>query len=70
MKKKNYSYQKKILRSVLSIFFLIAFCNLSMAQISISANKTTLGGIINSVKSQTKYQFFYDSVLARNNRAH
>lgn len=36
----------------------------AISQINVSTGKTTLGQVINQIKSQTKYQFFYDDRLS------
>lgn len=65
MKKKKYvCYPGKCLIQWASIFLFLLFpCGASFAQISISQQAGTFSDIINAVKTQTDYQFFYEDSL-------
>lgn len=53
----------KFFTILVAVFIFASIGNLN-AQISITAKEPTLGQIIQSVKSQSSYQFFYDSKLS------
>lgn len=49
---------------LMTILFLFTFTQITTAQISLSLKNATLGQVINILRAQTKYQFFYDDKLS------
>lgn len=64
MNKSTFLDRKAKLLTVLVAVFIFASIGKLNAQISITAKEPTLGQIIQSVKSQSSCQFFYDSTLS------
>ncbi|MEG1685465.1 MAG: TonB-dependent receptor plug domain-containing protein, partial [Bacteroides sp.] len=56
--------RSKSLRALLILLFVSAPLEWSVAQLTLSTPKATLGQVIQTVKSQSKYQFFYDDKLS------
>lgn len=51
-------------KAYMIILLLLIFSQIGLAQINLSLDRATLGQVINVLKSQTKYQFFYDDKLS------
>lgn len=51
-------------RAILFLFLLAVPLQWTSAQITLSTRRTTLGIVIKQIKSQSKYQFFYDDQLS------
>ena len=54
----------KFLRTLLVLFFMAVSVQWTFAQLNLNVSRTTLGTVIEQIKSQSKYQFFYDDKLA------
>lgn len=65
MKNIHWSQRPKLFKFLLIIALLFVSYGHLFAQISMSVKSTTLGQIINTVKKQTKYQFFYEDKLSK-----
>lgn len=53
----------KSTKAILIVLLLCFAQQWTFSQVTLSVNKTTLGQVINTVKSQTNYKFFYDDKL-------
>lgn len=63
--KSNYSLRKSNLFRALLILLFIAFpVQWLSAQLTLSTSRSTLGVVIKQIKSQSKYQFFYNDQLS------
>lgn len=61
----NHAFQSsKFLRALLVLFFMTVSVQWIFAQLNLNVSRTTLGTVIEQIKSQSKYQFFYDDKLA------
>lgn len=61
----NHAFQSsKFLRTLLVLFFMAVSVQWTFAQLNLNVSRTTLGTVIEQIKSQSKYQFFYDDKLA------
>ena len=61
----NHAFQSsKFLRALLVLFFMTVSVQWTFAQLNLNVSRTTLGTVIEQIKSQSKYQFFYDDKLA------
>ena len=60
MKNKTLFQRPKLLKASLVILLAAAPIQWSFAQFTFSTPRTTLGQVIKTVQSQSKYQFFYD----------
>lgn len=61
----NHAFQSsKLLRALLVLFFMAVSVQWSFAQLNLNVSRTTLATVIEQIKSQSKYQFFYDDKLA------
>ncbi len=61
----NHAFQSsKFLRALLVLFFMTVSVQWTFAQLDLNMSRTTLGTVIEQIKSQSKYQFFYDDKLA------
>ena len=54
----------KFLRALLILLFMAAPIQWTVAQLTISTPRTNLGTVIKQIKSQSKYQFFYNDKLS------
>lgn len=54
----------KIVRALLILLFMVVPVQWSMAQLTLSTPRTTLGTVIKQIQSQSKYQFFYSDKLS------
>ena len=54
----------KFLRTLLVLFFMAVSVQWTYAQLNLNVSRATLGTVIEQIKSQSKYQFFYDDKLA------
>lgn len=63
--KSNHSFRSSYLfRALLILLFMVAPLQWSMAQLNINTSHTTLKSIIQQIKAQSDYQFFYDDKLS------
>ena len=61
----NHAFQSsKFLRALLVLFFMTVSVQWTFAQLDLNMSRTTLGTVIEQIKTQSKYQFFYDDKLA------
>ena len=61
----NHAFQSsKFLRALLVLFFMTVSVQWTFAQLNLNMSRGTLGTVIEQIKSQSKYQFFYDDKLA------
>lgn len=61
----NHAFQSsKFLRTLLVLFFMTVSVQWTFAQLDLNMSRTTLGTVIEQIKTQSKYQFFYDDKLA------
>lgn len=61
----NHAFQSsKFLRALLVLFFMTVSVQWTFAQLNLNVSRMTLGTVIEQIKSQSKYQFFYDDKLA------
>lgn len=61
----KHAYQSSnFLRTLLVLFFMAVSVQWSFAQLNLNVSRTTLGTVIEQIKSQSKYQFFYDDKMA------
>ena len=61
----NHAFQSsKFLRALLVLFFMTVSVQWTFAQLNLNVSRTTLGTVIEQIKTQSKYQFFYDDKLA------
>jgi TonB-linked SusC/RagA family outer membrane protein len=61
----NHAFQSsKFLRALLVLFFMTVSIQWTFAQLNLNMSRTTLGTVIEQIKTQSKYQFFYDDKLA------
>ena len=61
----NHAFQSsKFLRALLVLFFMTVSVQWTFAQLNLNMSRTTLGTVIEQIKTQSKYQFFYDDKLA------
>lgn len=61
----NHAFQSsKFLRTLLVLFFMTVSVQWTFAQLNLNMSRTTLGTVIEQIKTQSKYQFFYDDKLA------
>lgn len=61
----NHAFQSsKFLRALLVLFFMTVSIQWTFAQLDLNMSRTTLGTVIEQIKTQSKYQFFYDDKLA------
>lgn len=54
----------KIARTLLILLFMVVPVQWSVAQLTLSTPRTTLGAVIKQIQSQSKYQFFYSDKLS------
>ena len=63
--KNNHAFlSSTFLRTLLVLLFMASSVQWTFAQLNLNASRTTLGAVIEQIKSQSKYQFFYDDKLA------
>lgn len=63
--KDSYSFRGSMkMRALLILLFMTVSVQWSAAQLNLNVSRTTLGTVIEQIKSQSKYQFFYDDKLA------
>lgn len=61
----NHAFQSsKFLRALLVLFFMTVSVQWTFAQLNLNMSRTTLGTVIEQIKTQSKYQFLYDDKLA------
>ena len=61
----NHAFQSStFLRALLVVLFMAVFAQWSFAQLNLNISRAKLGTVIEQIKSQSKYQFFYDDKLA------
>ena len=61
----DFAFQSsKFLRTLLVLFFMAVSVQWTFAQLNLNVSRATLGTVIEQIKSQSKYQFFYDDKLA------
>ena len=61
----NHAFQSsKFLRALLVLFFMTVSVQWTFAQLDLNMSRTTLGTVIEQIKTQSKDQFFYDDKLA------
>ena len=61
----NHAFQSsKFLRALLVLFFMTVSVQWTFAQLDLNMSRTTLGTVIEQIKTQSKYQFFYGDELA------
>lgn len=61
----NHAFRSStILRTLLVLLFMTFSVQWTFAQLNLNASHTNLGTVIEQIKSQSKYQFFYDDKLA------
>ena len=61
----NHAFQSsKFLRALLVLFFMTVSVQWTFAQLNLNMSRTTFGTVIEQIKTQSKYQFFYDDKLA------
>ena len=61
----NHAFQSsKFLRALLVLLFMTVSVQWTFAQLDLNMSRTTLGTVIEQIKTQSKYQFFYDDKLA------
>ena len=61
----NHAFQSsKFLRALLVLFFMTVSVQWTFAQLNLNMSRTTLGTVIEQIKTQSKYQFFYDDKIA------
>lgn len=63
MKSKNPLRKSKFFRTLLILFFLAVPVQWTMAQLTLSTPRTTLGIVIKEIQSQSKFKFFYSDKL-------
>ena len=64
MKAKCLNWSPGRLRILFALLFMIASVQWGYAQLNLNLTKTTLGKVIEQIKSQSKYEFFCDDKLA------
>ena len=52
------------MRALLVLLFMAVSIQWGFAQLNLNVSRGTLGTVIEQIKSQSKYQFFYDDNLA------
>lgn len=63
--KNNYAFQSSMfMRALLVLLFMTVSAQWGFAQLNLNVSRATLGTVIEQIKSQSKYQFFYDDKLA------
>lgn len=64
--KNNHAFlSSTFLRTLLVLLFMTSTVQWTFAQLNLNASHTNLGAVIEQIKSQSKYQFFYDDKLAK-----
>ena len=63
MKNSHVSHAPWLLRASLMLFMTFSV-QCSLAQLNLNTSRTTLGKVIEQIKSQSSYNFFYDDKLA------
>lgn len=64
MKNNHASKSSALMRTLLVLLFMTVSIQWSYAQLNLKVSRATLGTVIEQIKSQSKYQFFYDDKLA------
>lgn len=64
MKNNQVSKSSALMRTLLVLLFMTVSIQWSYAQLNLKVSRATLGTVIEQIKSQSKYQFFYDDKLA------
>lgn len=54
----------KFVRALLILLFMVVPAQWTVAQLTLSTPRTTLGTVIKQIQSQSKYQFFYSDKLS------
>lgn len=63
--KNNHAFQSSMfMRALLVLLFMTVSAQWGFAQLNLNVSRATLGAVIEQIKSQSKYQFFYDDKLA------
>lgn len=63
--KSNHSFRgSKLLRALLILLLVTVPTQWAIAQLSLNTSRSTLGAVIKQIKSQSKYQFFYNDKLS------
>ena len=63
--KDNYAFRSStFMRALLVLLFMAVSIQWGFAQLNLNVSRGTLGTVIEQIKSQSKYQFFYDDKLA------
>lgn len=63
--KNNHAFQSSMfMRALLVLLFMTVSAQWGFAQLNLNVSRATLGTVIEQIKSQSKYQFFYDDKLA------
>lgn len=63
--KDNYAFRSStFMRALLVLLFMAVSIQWGFAQLNLNVSRGTLGTVIEQIKSQSKYQFFYDDNLA------
>lgn len=64
MKNNHVSHAPWMMRVSLMLLFMAFSVQWSFAQLDLNVSRTTLGKVIEQIKSQSSYNFFYDDKLA------
>ncbi len=64
MKDNHFFRSSGLLRTLFVLLFMAISVQWGFAQLNLNASRTTLGKVIEQIKSQSRYQFFYDDKLA------
>ena len=62
---KNVLTKKRHIKIASMILFLFLSTHLTFSQVTLSLKNGTLGNIIQTIKTQTEYKFFYDDELTK-----
>ncbi len=62
--KDSYASSSNFMRTLFVLLFMIISAQWGFAQLNLNVSHATLGKVIEQIKSQSKYQFFYDDKLA------
>lgn len=61
----NVLFKKRHIKTAFVFLFLFFSTNLTFSQVTLSLKNGTLGEVIQTIKSQTQYRFFYDDGLTK-----
>lgn len=65
MKNRNAFRRSRLLRAFMILLFMTFSVQWSYAQLSLKISRATLGEVIEQIKSQSQYKFFYDDKLTK-----